>query len=107
MTHLTQLTPRESAILVIDVQEKLMTKIPNADTLIRNIAFLLDAAKLLEVQAVCTEQYPKGLGPTVPALIQRLPERPDKVAFSSCAVPNLLDRLRGAGRNKIILVGIE
>ena len=44
-------------------------------------------AKALDVPAQTTEQYPRGLGPTVPELARRLPVRPDKVAFSSCAVP--------------------
>ena len=107
MKHPTHLTPRESAILVIDVQEKLMTKIPTAEPLTRNIAFLLDAASLLEVEVAATEQYPKGLGPTVAPLAQRLLVRPDKLAFTACAVPNLLDRFRANDRTKIVLVGIE
>jgi nicotinamidase-related amidase len=107
MNHPTQLTPLASAVLVIDVQEKLMAMIPAAETLTRNIAFLLDAAKLLDVDIAATEQYPKGLGPTVGPLAQRLPARPDKLAFSSCAVPNLLDGFRGRGRTKIVLAGIE
>ena len=107
MKHATQLTPRESALLVIDVQERLMVKIPDAAGLTRNIAFLLDVAKLLEVEIAATEQYPKGLGPTVAPLAQRLPNRPEKLAFSSCAVPQLLDGLRAAGREKIVVTGIE
>ncbi len=107
MHHPAQLSARESAVLVIDVQEKLMVKIPNADGLVRNIAFLLDAAKLLDVDITATEQYPKGLGPTVATLAERLPTRPDKFAFSSCAVPQVLDGFRAAGRSKVVLVGIE
>ena len=107
MNHPTQLSPRTSAVLVIDVQEKLMAKIPAAQTLTRNIAFLLDAAKLLDVEIAATEQYPKGLGPTVSLLAERLPVRPDKIAFSACAVPRLLDGLRSRGRTKIVLAGIE
>ncbi len=107
MKHATHLSARESALLVIDVQEKLMTKIPGADVQIRNCAFLIDVAKLVEVEVAATEQYPKGLGPTVAALAQRVPNRPEKLAFSSCAVPNLLDGFRANGRSKIVLVGIE
>jgi nicotinamidase-related amidase len=107
MKHATQLTPHESALLVIDVQERLMVKIPDAAAVTRNIAFLLDVAKLLEIEVAATEQYPKGLGPTVAPLAQRLPSRPEKLAFSSCAVPQLLDGLRAAKRDKIVLTGIE
>jgi nicotinamidase-related amidase len=101
------LAARESAVLVIDVQEKLMAKIPGALSLTHNIAFLLDAAKLLEVETAATEQYPKGLGPTVAPLARRLPHRPDKLAFSSCAAAGILDGFRARSRSKIVLAGIE
>ncbi len=107
MKHSTHLSAPESALLVIDVQEKLMVKIPGAQNVTLNIAFLLDVARLLSVETAATEQYPKGLGPTVAPLAQRLPSRPDKLAFSSCAVPNLLDGFRARGRTKIVLTGIE
>src|SRR6266542_602125 len=107
MKHPTHLAAAESAVLVVDVQEKLMVKIPGADALTPNIAFLLDVAKLLGVEFVATEQYPKGLGPTVAPLAERVPQRPDKLGFSSCAVPGLADGFRARGRSKIVLAGIE
>ena len=70
MPNPVHLSPRESVVLVIDVQEKLMAKIPSADAVTQNIAFLLDTAKLLDVEIAATEQYPKGLGPTVASLAQ-------------------------------------
>ena len=107
MKHPTQLSARESALLVVDVQEKLMVKIPGADAIVRNIAFLHDVAALLEVEIIATEQYPRGLGPTVAALAERLPHRPEKLGFSCCAVPALADGLRAKGRRQVVLVGIE
>src|SRR5262245_11188113 len=107
MPHPTVMSADDTGLLVIDVQEKLIPKIPAAPTLIRNIAFLLDAARLLELPVQATEQYPKGLGPTVPELASRLPERPDKVAFSSCAVPSVVETFHREARPKIVLTGIE
>lgn len=107
MKHPTHLSACETALLIVDVQEKLMVKIPAADALTRNIAFLCDTAQLLEVEIAATEQYPKGLGPTVAPLAQRVPHRPDKLGFSCCAVPTLIDGFRAKGRSKIVLVGIE
>jgi nicotinamidase-related amidase len=107
MPHPTRMAPAETAVLVVDVQEKLMAKIPGAATLTRNIAFTLDAAKLLGVEVLGTEQYPKGLGPTVSELAQRLPPRPDKLLFSCCGVPDLTENLRRKGRTRVLLVGIE
>jgi nicotinamidase-related amidase len=97
----------DTGLLVIDVQEKLMAIIAPAAAVVRNIAFLVDAARLLGVPVQATEQYPKGLGTTVPELASRLPERPDKVAFSCCAVPGLEDRFRKGARPKLVLTGIE
>lgn len=107
MPHPTQMTASDTALLVIDVQEKLVPKIQHAAELIRNIAFLVDGARLLDVPVSCTEQYPKGLGPTVDELAKRLPERPDKTAFSCCAVPSVMDGFRRGARTKIVLAGIE
>jgi nicotinamidase-related amidase len=107
MAHPTQLLAAESVLLVVDVQEKLMAKIPPAEYLIRNIGFLIDVARALDVEVAATEQYPKGLGPTVPELRDRLPVLPDKVAFSCCGVPGLADGFRQLGRTRVLLTGIE
>jgi len=97
----------DTALLVIDVQDKLLAKMPTAGTLVRNIAFLIDGAKLLDVPVTATEQYPKGLGPTTPELAQRLPPRPDKVAFSCCAIPSVVEGFRQQARPKVLLAGME
>jgi len=107
MPHPTRLDPATSTVLVVDVQEKLMVKIPDAAAIVRNIAFLVDAAPLLGVEVLATEQYPKGLGPTVAELAKRLPPRPDKLTFSCCGLPDLTESLRRRRRTQIVLVGIE
>jgi nicotinamidase-related amidase len=107
MPHPTQLSAADTGLLVIDVQEKLVPKIPTADALVRNIAFLLDAARLLGLTVQATEQYPRGLGPTVPDLARRLPERPDKTAFSCCAIPSVVEGFHRAACPKVVLAGIE
>src|SRR5438105_3050085 len=107
MSHPTRMSASDTALLVIDVQDKLLAKIPAAHALVRNIAFLIDGARLLDVPVAATEQYPQGLGPTVAELAQRLPLRPDKVAFSCCAVPSVVEGFRQAARPKVLLAGIE
>src|SRR6266704_2645800 len=100
-----RLSIADTALLVIDVQEKLMAKIAGAEAVIRNTAFLIDACKILGVPVFATEQYPKGLGRTIPELASRLPKTlPEKLAFSSCAVPAVVEGLR-AGRPKVLLAG--
>ena len=107
MFHPTQMSPSDTALLVVDVQEKLVPRIPGAEAMVRNIAFLIDGARLLGLPVLATEQYPRGLGSTVPALRERLPERPDKVGFSCCAVPSVVENLRRGARPKVVLAGIE
>lgn len=107
MPHPTLMSAGDTGLLVIDVQEKLLPRINGAASLLQNVAFLIDAARLLDMPVQATEQYPKGLGPTVPELAARLPERPDKVAFSCCAIPSVVDGFRRAGRPRVVLVGIE
>src|SRR5262245_32307356 len=107
MSHPTRLMAGDSGLLVIDVQEKLVPRILGAAALIKNVAFLIDAARLLDVPVTATEQYPKGLGPTVPELAGRLSQRPDKVAFSCCAVPGLVESMQKSARPKAVLAGIE
>ena len=68
MSHLTRMSTADTGLLVIDVQEKLVPKIHAADAVVANIAFLIDAARALSMPVQATEQYPKGLGATVPPL---------------------------------------
>jgi nicotinamidase-related amidase len=97
----------DSALLVIDMQDKLLPFIPGHAALVRNIAFLIDGARMLGMHVAATEQYPKGLGPTTAELARRLPERPDKIAFSSCAVASVVEGFHRAARPKVLLAGIE
>jgi nicotinamidase-related amidase len=107
MAHPTQMSARDTGLLIIDVQEKLLPKVLDAGALARNLAFLIDGARLLDMPVQATEQYPRGLGPTVAELAGRLPERPDKVAFSCCAIPAVVERFQRGARPKIVLAGIE
>jgi nicotinamidase-related amidase len=106
------MTPRlsalNSALLVVDVQDRLLAVMPDAAGLVRDVGFLLDVANLLKVPTLATEQYPQGLGPTNAELVRRLPaERPAKVAFSCCGAPGLLTELRQLGRPNVVVAGME
>jgi nicotinamidase-related amidase len=107
MAHPTQMSAGDTGLLVIDVQEKLLPLIADTPTLVTNIAFLIDAARLLNMPVQATEQYPRGLGSTVRDLAERLPERPDKVAFSCCAIPAVTETFHREARPKVVLAGIE
>src|SRR5438067_627976 len=109
MNKLTKrLRPENSALVVIDVQDKLLAKIPTAAGLLRNAGFLLDVAGLLGVPVRATEQYPKGLGPTAPELARRLPQPPAaKTAFSCCGAGTFLEELEVLQRPNVVLAGME
>lgn len=96
-----------TALLVIDVQEKLVPAIENHERVVWNIRRLLDAAKLLNVPFYATEQYPRGLGHTVDTLKERLASIPEKSMFSCRECRELFDELRGRGVSNLLLVGIE
>ena len=108
MAHPTQLIASETTLVVVDVQEKLMPKIHGGQSLLANIEFLLDAAAIIGLDRIGTEQYPAGLGPTVASLAAKLPAtRPDKVGFSCCAIESFVPKLHEANKTRIILTGIE
>ncbi len=108
LSTIKRLRAEDSALVVIDVQDKLLAKIPTAATMIRNAAFLLDVAKLLGVPARATEQYPKGLGPTTAELARRLPTPLlAKTAFSCCGAGTFLEELEMLHRPNVVLTGME
>ncbi|APW63300.1 hydrolase [Paludisphaera borealis] len=102
-----RLTAPRGALLVIDVQEKLIAAIPDRERLVANAVRLIHGAKLLNIPASATEQYPKGLGATIPAIAELIPDRPSKLAFQCCAVPQILEQLYGRHIRHITLAGIE
>jgi nicotinamidase-related amidase len=107
MSPYERLTGAEGALLIVDVQEKLMPLIGDRDLVVANAVRLVRAATLLEIPVWATEQYPRGLGPTVPELAELIPHRPDKTTFHCCAVPELLEQIHGRGVRHVTLAGIE
>jgi len=97
----------ETALLVVDVQERLVPYIHDRRRVLWNVRRLVDGDRILGIPAIATEQYPKGLGPTVPELKERLGEIPSKLTFSCCGCEGLFERFRAGGANKILVAGIE
>jgi nicotinamidase-related amidase len=99
------------ALLVIDIQEKLLPPIFQKDQLVRNAKLLIRLAGIVNIPTLVTTQYVKGLGPTVPEVASLLPAAPaiDKQMFScfgSDVFCSLLKRLPG-NRNTVLLCGME
>jgi nicotinamidase-related amidase len=97
----------DTALAVIDVQQKLISLITGHERVIWNIRRLIDGAKLLGLKLLATEQYPQGLGGTVPELASRLTDISAKTAFSSCGCDAFCRQLMAADVPKVLLAGIE
>jgi nicotinamidase-related amidase len=100
-------------LLIVDAQERLAAAMPE-DTLepmLANLGRLVRAAKLLEIPIISTEQYPQGLGSTVPAVREHLPEPctpTEKTCFSCCAASGFERALtEQPERKQIVLAGLE
>lgn len=108
-TPATSLLRRDqSRLLVIDVQDKLVPVIWQADGVIANCTRLVQGAQILDVPVVVTEQYPRGLGPTVPPLARLVPQRLEKLRFSAAeAVGWGPAGEEGSGRFRVVVVGLE
>jgi nicotinamidase-related amidase len=99
------------ALIVVDIQKKLLPPIFQKDQLVRNAKLLIRAAGILKIPAIVSTQYAKGLGGTVPEIASLLPETEaiDKKLFScfgSDVFCTLLKRLPG-NRNTLLLCSME
>lgn len=97
----------DSALLVVDLQERLLAGQPAAARIVWNARRLLDGAKELGVAVAVTEQVPEKLGPTTSILAERAPSPVAKQAFSSAACEPILNAWRDADIRHVVLVGIE
>jgi nicotinamidase-related amidase len=95
--------------LVIDFQERIFPAIWEHEKLTRNVPLLIEGLKALGVPFMVTEQYVKGLGPTIPAIADTLKgiERIEKASFSCCDEPRFMMELASSGRDHVIIAGIE
>jgi len=97
----------DTALLVVDVQEKLLPAINEGGRVAWNVRRLIDGAKILGIPVFATEQYPNGLGPTIDGLRDRLGDVPDKLGFSCRSCDGLFAELQRIARFKVLVVGIE
>jgi nicotinamidase-related amidase len=97
----------DTGLLVVDVQERLVPSIAGHRRVVWNVRRLIDGARILGLPVVATEQYPKGLGPTVAELAERLGERPSKLTFSCLGCPDVFTSLADRGISKLLVSGME
>lgn len=99
----------DSVLIVIDIQERLVPAMHAPEGILKNASLLLNAAKVCRVPAILTEQYPQGLGPTVPEIVKSAGQSPiiEKLHFSCMEDGNFRSHFKSLSRNQAILAGME
>ena len=102
------ISAENSVLLIVDIQQRLVPAIPQVDVLVAHNVWLARIAGRLAVPIIATEQYPAGLGPTLPEVAACVPPASivDKIHFS--AIPDgCLAPLPGFDRDCVVLTGME
>lgn len=100
------------SLVVIDMQEKLMGAIPEEkrESTMKNVAVLIEAAKTFEIPITVTEQYPRGLGPTISEIKDCIGDgfKPiEKVVFSCARSPEFKSAIEETHKCEALICGIE
>ncbi|TFG96405.1 MAG: hydrolase [Calditrichales bacterium] len=104
-----RISAQNSIGVVIDIQDKLLPHIFEHERVVANTRKLIAGLQVLDIPLIVTEQYPKGLGPTVSEIREMFPnfETIEKMSFSCCDHPPFAAHLEGIGRMQLIISGIE
>lgn len=104
-----KINKEEAVLVVIDFQERLMPAMEKPDELKDNVVKLILGCDIMDVPMLVTQQYTRGLGPTITDIHDALGEyKPiEKTAFSAMGEPEFVERLKATGRKTVILIGIE
>lgn len=99
----------DSVLVVIDMQERLVPAMQAPARTIKNTRLLLTAAKACNVPTIITEQYPKGLGPTIPEITAAAGDSPilEKLHFSCMEDSQFKTQFTALNRRQAVLVGME
>ena len=99
----------DTVLLIVDIQDKLAAVMKEKDKVVRNTLHLVELAKLINMPVIVTEQYPRGLGTTVPEIREALPfYRPvEKMTFDCCGQPDFLEELKEHNKRNVVLTGME
>lgn len=103
------LSAENSLVLIIDIQERLVASL-DKDIVVSKAVKVASAAKALNIPILVTEQYPKGLGNTVPLLKEVLPQNTEffeKTAFNALMEEGFAEKIAGYGKKQIVIFGIE
>lgn len=110
MGHSRVLDRQQSALVVIDVQEAYRDKTFEHERMMRGVQRLIEAAALVGVPILATEQYPKGIGHTMPEISKLFPAGlaiHEKRSLSCCGAASFAQALRASSRTQIVVCGLE
>lgn len=107
--HSSMLTPERTLLMVIDVQEKIFSTLAEQSETENNIVRLIRGSDVLKIPVVWTEQYPKGLGATLPSIRKVLEGYTplEKLSFSCFGDSEVRQRIESLGRKEVLICGIE
>jgi len=96
-------------LVIVDVQERLAKVMERKDQVVSAINVLIRLARLHDIPIILTQQYTKGLGPTVEPLLKELESQDfvEKMYFSCCGHDEFTTALDGLGRKTVLLTGME
>lgn len=109
MRHKFILNRNDSMLVIVDFQQKLLAAFKDPDSITRACANMVRFAKILELPILWTEQYPKGLGPTVDEIAGELADMQpvEKLTFSCFGEPRFVESLSQHPAGQLIVCGIE
>jgi nicotinamidase-related amidase len=109
MRHPNLLRRNDALLVIVDIQTKLLNVMFEKERLVSSCIKLIQACKLLEVPMLLTEQYPQGMGPTDPQILEVLEDKTtiEKLSFSCCGAEDFNRKLSEFGRKQIVVIGIE
>ena len=104
-----RLTPQNTALVVVDVQERLMAVMQRREETIAGIVKLISAARVMQIPVVLAAQYVKGLGPVCQEILAAAPEVTplEKLTFSCGDAPALVQAVKTLGRQRLLVCGVE
>ena len=105
-----KLNEKDSLLLIIDVQEKLLNAVYNKELLEKKAVIMAKAASILNIPVIVTEQYPNGLGYTIDGIKSALNEDAqtfEKLSFSALDNPKIEKVIKNSEKSQIVIFGIE
>ncbi|MCP4596764.1 hydrolase [Neptuniibacter sp.] len=101
--------PNKSCLLIVDIQDKLVPAVDEHETLVKNTRWLTEIALKLDVPVLTSEQYPQGLGHTIPEIAEVAPADGvmEKVHFSCMSEPACNEKINSLRPNQVVVVGME